>query len=167
MTETTEPAWLTIARSHLGVREYTPQRPGPNGELSNPIVEAWQRLAGIRRPDDDVPWCAAFVTGCMHEAGLTSFATSAARAWGSYGRRLEAPRVGAITVLWRESPTSPHGHVAFCVGEDARGMLLLGGNQANAVVVRPYPRARLLGFRWPTAAQLAAAGLDGDGLRLA
>lgn len=147
-TDAPEPPWLAIARGYLGVREYSPERPGPLGETSNPTIEAWQSLAGIRRPDDTVPWCAAFVTGVMHEAGF-DFRTSSARAWGRFGKPLAAPRPGAIAVLWRESPTSPHGHVGFFEREDARGIWLLGGNQGNAVTVRPYPRARLVGYRWP------------------
>lgn len=162
----TEPYWMEIARSHLGAREYTPQRPGPNGEASNPLIEGWQKLAGIRHPDDEIPWCAAFVTGVMHEAGLTDFATSAARAWNRYGTAC-TPRPGCIVALWRDSPSSPHGHVGFLVGDDAHGgVMLLGGNQANAVLIRPYARARVLGYRWPTAAQLASAHLDGDGRRV-
>lgn len=142
------PPWLTIARGYIGVREYSPERPGPLGELSNPTIEEWQREAGIRRPDDEVPWCAAFVTHVMLKAGY-EYRTSSARAWGRFGKPLAEPRPGAIAVLWRESPTSPHGHVGFYDHEDARGIWLLGGNQQNAVIVRPYPRARLVGYRWP------------------
>lgn len=143
-----DPRWLVIARGYLGVKEYSPQAPGPLGEHSNPTIEAWQAEAGIRRPDDEIPWCAAFVTHVMAEAGF-SFRTSSARAWERFGKPLSAPRPGAIAVLWRDSPASPHGHVGFFVREDDRGVWLLGGNQGNAVTVRPYPRTRVLGYRWP------------------
>jgi hypothetical protein len=36
------------------------------------------------------------------------------------------------------------------VGEDAAGnLLILGGNQGDAVNVRAFPRARVLAYRWP------------------
>lgn len=143
-----DPAWLVIARKYLGVREYTPERPGPLGELSNPVVEAWQRESGIKRPDDEIPWCAAFATGVMVEAGY-DFRTSSARAWAKFGKPIAAPMPGAIVVLWRESPESVHGHVGFFVREDERGIWLLAGNQGNAVTVKPFPKTRVLAYRWP------------------
>lgn len=164
---TAEPAWLTTARSYFGVREYTAQRPGPNGELSNPLIERWQALAGIRRPDDAVPWCAAGVTGWLCETGLTDFHTSSARAFGHYGVAT-APRVGCITVLWREDPNGPHGHVGLLVAWTATTITLLGANQGDAVKTASFQRSRLIPrepFRWPSSKQLAAAHLDGDGLR--
>lgn len=162
------PRWYEIAQSYLGLREYTPQRPGPNGEQSNEQIEKWQRAAGIRRPDDATPWCAAAMTGWLYEAGLTDFATSAARSFGGYGRGLAQPRLGCIVVLWREAPSSPHGHVGLFVREDERGLWLLGGNEDNAVTIKPYPRLRLVkdGFRWPTLGQLTAAHLDENGRRV-
>lgn len=141
--------WYVIARKYLGVREYTEQRPGPNGELSNPLIEAWQREAGIRRPDDEVPWCGAFVTHVMLEAGF-NFRSSSARAWARAFKPVKTPRPGVITVLWRDSPLSPHGHVGFFVRKDEHGLWLLGGNQGNAVTVRAYPPARLLDYRCPS-----------------
>lgn len=163
------PAWYELAHGYLGTKEYTPQAPGPGGEQSNPVIERWQKLAGIRRPDDEIPWCAAFVTGVLHESGLTDFATSAARVFARYGDALSEPRYGCIVALWRDSPTSPHGHVGFYAREDAQNVWLLGGNQANAVVIRPYAKGRVLhqGYRWPTPATLERAGLTRDGIRRA
>lgn len=145
---TSDPRWLVIARKYLGVREYDAQRPGPLGELSNPVVEAWQREAGIKRPDDEIPWCAAFLTHVMLEAGF-DFRTSSARAWAKFGKPITAPQPGAIVVLWRESPLGPHGHVGFFVREDEKGIWILAGNQGNAVTVKPFPKTRVLAYRWP------------------
>jgi hypothetical protein len=41
------------------------------------------------------------------------------------------------------------GHVAFYVGTQGLDYRVLGGNQADAVCVAGYPKARLLGFRVP------------------
>ena len=54
------------------------------------------------------------------------------------------PRPGAIAVLSRGSdPTL--GHVGFLVGSTPTDVILLGGNQGDAVTVAAFPRARLLG----------------------
>ena len=65
---------------------------------------------------------------------------------------MEEPKYGCIVVFSR--PPSPRsGHVAFFVRTEGRGSsqkhYVLGGNQRNAVNVRPYPASRVLGFRWP------------------
>lgn len=59
------------------------------------------------------------------------------------------PELDAITVFWRESKTSRKGHVGFYVQETSTHISVLGGNQGNKVTVDPYPKARLLSYRWP------------------
>lgn len=158
MTIDAPPPWLTIARGELGVREYGNKgglRPGPNGELSNPRVERYQKAVGMRQ-DDEVPWCAAFAGWCLEQAGLPSTNSGAARSYARWGIGLRDPRPGCVVVLWREMVNGPHGHVGFFEREDSKGIWILAGNQGNAVTVRPFPRRRLLAFRWPTDAMLAA-----------
>ena len=56
------------------------------------------------------------------------------------------PAVGSIVVFERGSG----GHIGFVVGRDYNdNLLVLGGNQSNAVNVRSFPRSRVLGYRWP------------------
>jgi len=56
-------------------------------------------------------------------------------------------------VLWRDDPQSWKGHVAFFVREDGDDVVLLGGNQLESVREHRYPRANVLGYRWPRAAR--------------
>ena len=51
------------------------------------------------------------------------------------------------------------GHVGFLLGEDDDHVFLLGGNQGDAVTVVAFPKARIVGLRWPaeTAARPSAA----------
>lgn len=149
------PLWLTIARGELGTREYTPQRPGPRGELSNPRVEAYQAAAGGMQ-DDEIPWCSSFLSWVMLQAGLPKMGTGA-RAWARWGDALTKPQPGAVVVLWREAPTSRFGHVGLYEREDSRGIWLLSGNAGNAVTVKPFAPRRVLAVRWPSAEMLAAA----------
>ena len=63
---------------------------------------------------------------------------------------LDEGRFGAVAVLSRGSDPSA-GHVGFLLGETDGHVLLLGGNQGDAVSVAAFPKTRLLGFRWPQA----------------
>jgi uncharacterized protein (TIGR02594 family) len=154
------PPWLVIARGELGVREYSAFRPGPKGASSNPRIEEYQRAAQGRE-DDDVPWCSSFVCWVMEQAGLPSTNSGAARSWMRWGVGIKEPRPGCVVVLWREAPTGYKGHVGLYErrGSHPDSLVLLGGNQANAVRTAAFPSSRVLGYRWPSPEMLASMTL--------
>lgn len=137
--------WLDRARSYLGMAETV----GPH---HNPeIVGLWKtaRVPGIR--DDETPWCAAFVSAVLEEAGIVSARTGWARSYLNWGVKIGAPAVGCIVVFER-GPKA--GHVGFVVGQDKTGnLMVLGGNQGNAVTVKPFDPNRVLGYRWPAGSE--------------
>lgn len=57
---------------------------------------------------------------------------------------LEEARVGDIVVYWRGSKNGWMGHVGFYAGIVGDNIKTLGGNQANEVNIRNYPKSRLL-----------------------
>jgi hypothetical protein len=59
----------------------------------------------------------------------------------------EPYRPGDVVVFWRERPGGIKGHVAFFVEENDTHVLVLGGNQNNAVRKAYYPKTRILGVR--------------------
>lgn len=135
-----EPKWLTEARRHRGQREI-------KGAQHNPfILKLW---SAIRAPftDDETPWCAAFVGGCLEAAGIKSSRSAAARSYLKWGAGLTRPVLGCVVVFER-GPT--HGHVAFLVGLTPAGdPVCLGGNQGDEVNERTFDRRRVLAYRWP------------------
>lgn len=137
-----EARWLKEAWREFGQAE----RPG---RRANPRIVAMYRDAGhpnVTR--DEVAWCAAFVGACLKRAGHASTRSLMARSYLKWGEALAAPRVGAIAVLSRgRNPAL--GHVGFWLGETDRDVMLLGGNQGDAVSVARHPKSRLLGLRWP------------------
>lgn len=162
------PLWMELARSHIGVREWDPRHPGPKGETSNPVIEEWLRRAGVRHPDDEIAWCAAYLSSMMDDAGVANgLRTSSARACAGFGDRIAQPRLGCIVTFWRESPKSRKGHTGFFDRIDTAKSEIwtLGGNQGNEVKVWHYPQFRLDGYWWPKASVLARAGLDENGVR--
>jgi len=139
-----QPEWLAAAWAELGQREIA-------GNADNARIRAFFRDVGQPASlHDEVAWCAAFVGACLERAGLASTRSLMARSYLRWGDAVSAPRFGAVAVLSRGSDPSA-GHVGFLIGETASHLVLLGGNQADAVSVAAYPRARLLGLRWPQA----------------
>lgn len=150
MTPTLQPTWLDRAWADLGVREAT-------GPADDPRVVAYYRDAGHPEiTSDSVAWCAAFVGACLARAGQTPSGSLLARSYLSWGEALEEPRLGAVAVFPRGADPAL-GHVGFLIGVTDRALIVLGGNQSDAVSVEAYPRDRLLGLRWPSASPPSAA----------
>lgn len=135
-----EPRWLTLARAYIGTREIK----GPRHEPQ--ILNWWATIKAPWFKDDETPWCAAYVGGVLEEAGIRSSRNAAARSYLKWGERLTKPALGAVVVFSRGGG----GHVGFVVGRDTRGRLMvLGGNQGDAVNIKPFNEDRILGYRWP------------------
>lgn len=150
--------WLDIAWADEGVCEIA----GPGAELK--IVQYFREAGRPEITSNETPWCAAFVAACLSQAGIAPTLPSAerllARAYLKVGTPIDKPRSGCIAVLMRGDPSGYTGRVGFVVGEAETHIALLGGNQANAVNVRHFPKGHVLGYRWPetvTAAQLDKA----------
>jgi uncharacterized protein (TIGR02594 family) len=156
-----EPVWIIKARSYIGTREY-------GGSKHNSIILRWWRAIKSAIADDESPWCAAFVGGVLEECTIVSSRAANARSYLKWGARLSAPVVGCIVVFWRGDPKGWSGHVGFVVGKDKAGnLMVLGGNQGDAVNVKPFGRERVLGYVWPKGIPLPAIQtlpvLDSDG----
>lgn len=142
-----EPRWMSIARDYMaqGVRERL-----PNGK-PNPLIAEFFQSTKFKTGDANDAWCSAFVNHCMLQAGVPGSGKANARSWLDWGVAIDVPTPGCVVVFSRP-PQPASGHVAFYVREEQNWINVLGGNQANAVCIRPYARARLLGYRMPTEA---------------
>lgn len=153
-----EPQWLTEARRHEGVTEI-------KGPKHNGTILGW--LSSLRAwwKEDETPWCGVFVANCINVCGvpLPKY-WMRAKDWLGRGVSVAAPCVGAVVVFTRDGG----GHVGFVVGKDARGnLMVLGGNQGDAVNIKPFAVSRAAGYRWPSAYPSAGRFnlpvLDSDG----
>ena len=137
---TAEPSWIARGRAHIGLREVP-------GKGDNPIIQRW--LRGLRAwwSDDATPWCGTFCAAMLQPDGFRlPQHWYRARAWLNWGEVVQQPVYGAIVVFERQGG----GHVGFVVGVDERNRLMvLGGNQGDAVSVAPFDRSRVLGYRYP------------------
>lgn len=145
-----QPKWLSEAWRELGQREVS----GPG---DNPRVIAMYRDAGHGEiQHDETAWCAAFAGACLERSGLKGSGSLMARSYLEWGEEAHEARTGAIAVLSRAGDPGS-GHVGFLIGETDGSIILLGGNQGDAVSVAAFPRSRLLGLRWPETQQTAPA----------
>lgn len=88
--------FLYVARSQVGVREVTANW--------SPVIKLYLKVAGVFFP---APWCAAFLTWCLLEAGadrkkLPKFPASTYYWWSwakANGRLLNAPSRGRLIVV--------------------------------------------------------------------
>lgn len=143
-----EPAWLTIARGLLGLREI----PGPQ---NNPEIVALWRDAGLPFTDDEVAWCAGFVGGVLARAKIKPSGRADARSYIGWGidvfedRNIKRIPLGAV-IIFARPPAQWSGHVGFAVGIAADGRVMcLGGNQKNMVSILPFDAERTIGARYP------------------
>ena len=141
---------MTVAYAQLGVEETS----GPGATPA--IVEYFRQAGRADVVSDEVPWCAAFVAACLSQGGCRSEVEKIpkarrllARAFLDIGTPLDEPLAGAIAVFERPEAGPTSGHVGFVVGATETHVHVLGGNQGNSVSIKPYPRARLIGLRWP------------------
>jgi uncharacterized protein (TIGR02594 family) len=119
-----------------------------HGPKHSPRVLEYHQATTFKAETDEVPWCSSFVNWCMREAGIEGTQSAAARSWLTWGEGLDAPRYGCVTVLSRGS-NPMQGHVGFYVGERPDAVLVLAGNQGDAVSIAAFNRARILAYRWP------------------
>ena len=133
-----------LAQRFVGVAEIT-------GEKDNPLIVWMLQLSNPDVEDDQVPWCSGFPNMCAWILRLPRSKSNAARSWLRVGqvKTLDEAELGDVIVLARgDDPLA--GHVGFFAGwaDDQRSLIyLLGGNQANAVTVAPFPVSRVLGVR--------------------
>jgi uncharacterized protein (TIGR02594 family) len=150
--------WIEMAKNHIGVTEV-------KGAAHNPvIVQFWKdiRRGGIK--DDETPWCAAFVGSMLERCGIQSTRFESAKSYLSWGEQLDRPVYGCVVVFSRDGG----GHVGFVVGKDKAGnLLVLGGNQDDAVNVKSFPLSRKPIYRWPQGEPVPAGELPvGDSVAM-
>lgn len=157
-----EATWLGIATQEDGQEELS------GAAANNPRIQEYLRtvpyLADIKTGTpgitlahlDETPWCACFVNWCLSRAGLSPYPKAAAKDWLQYGRAIDEPVPGAITIVYKKPKTSVDRkttssgyHVAFYVCGSGSSLTLFGGNQGNRVCEKTFAGWRLEGYRWP------------------
>lgn len=149
---TKELPWIAEARKDMGIAEIVGGKENPK------ITQYWQEVFSAKGQTDklcqgvwrteNTPWCAGFVSAKLAEVGLVKHIPEAfpmARSYEKAGTKLDKPAYGCVVVFSRNGG----GHVGFVVGKDRQGhIMVLGGNQGDAVNIKPFVPSRVTAYRW-------------------
>jgi uncharacterized protein (TIGR02594 family) len=154
------PDWLAEMRRITGLSE----KPGSADEpkilaMADYIAKTFPDMANYcaQYRADATPWCglcAAYCMACADPPIRPPFGKIDtdrflwAQAWGDdpkFGTVISSPRVGCVVVLKR----SGGGHVAFYESTSGSNYMLRGGNQSDAINVKPFPKSSVIALVWP------------------
>jgi uncharacterized protein (TIGR02594 family) len=132
-----------LAQRFVGMKEV-------GGSVSNPQILAMLRLDESWPAGDETPWCSAFVNYIAWLMRLPRSRKLNARSWLEVGASvpLVEARAAFDVVILSRPPSPESGHVGFMAGyEPPNTVLILGGNQGDAVCVAPFSSSRIIGIR--------------------
>ena len=141
---------FALAQRFIGMKEVA-------GAETNPNILAWLTHDLEWPTDDQVPWCSAFVNRVAWLLRLPRSKSLRARSWLRVGASIaieDATPGFDVVILKRGRGAQPGpevidapGHVGFYAGREGDQVMLLGGNQGDAVNVSGYSANRVLGIR--------------------
>ena len=138
--------WLDEARKEIGVSEHTVAG-------SKAVDQMWRdsKLSGLVGTAKTVPWCAGFANAMLERAGIRSPRKDSSASYDTWGVKLTEPKYGCLVRFQRPGG----GHIGFCVGKTTDGkLLILGGNQSDAVNIKSFGKDRVVAYRWPEGVQI-------------
>ncbi|MBL4650724.1 MAG: TIGR02594 family protein, partial [Aureispira sp.] len=139
-----KPNWISIAEGEKGVKENTSKT------KHDPRVMEYHASVKGNINTDETPWCSSFVNWVMNKAGKGGTNSAMAISWKKYGKKLDRPAYGSIAVIdWDGPGPGWKGHVGFVVGKKGNNILLLGGNQANAVNIKTFSTSKIVAYVVP------------------
>lgn len=133
------PPWMGEMHRRMGLHEIR----------DNAALTAWLKIGRWLGNPKNLPWCGDAVETCIVKTlpdELVPNNPFFAQAWKDFGNDAGGFRVGAIGVI-RWSATS--GHVGIEAARANGKILLLGGNQSNAINLTWFPETKFIAHRWP------------------
>ena len=132
------------------------------GREHNPRILEYHATTSLHATADEVPWCSAFLNWVFASVGIQGTASAAAASWLFWGKKLDFPTFGSVVVLARAGLTPaayeglragaegyPPAHVGIVVRDEGEWIAVVGGNQGDRVKVSKFPKARVIGYRFP------------------
>ena len=115
------------------------------GVTSNALVSEARKYIGTNPTGRGSLWCGAFMDMVLKRTGHAG-GGNLAKAYASYGTRVNGPQVGAIAVMGRRGG----GHVGVVSGVDPNGNpIVVSGNHNRTVAESVYPAGRISAYVLP------------------
>ena len=140
-----------LAQRFVGMREIP-------GEKDNPFIQWSLTLCGFPSDvHDEIPNCSAFANAIAWLLRLPRSKSAMARSWLQVGLPISLHLAAAgsdVVILKRGKGEQPGpeviaapGHVGFFSALEGGDVLVLGGNQGDAVSIARFPVTSILGIR--------------------
>lgn len=138
------PKLVVAGLSYLGLKEFP-------GKESNPVIMQMAKELGVDKiyTNDDISWCALFICYLCKITGkpmpYKSYEILRAASFATWGNPVERgdERLGDIAVFKR-----PGGnHVGIVIAITRTTVVVLGGNQSNAVTITEISQQRMTACR--------------------
>ncbi|MBO0664173.1 peptidoglycan-binding protein [Jiella sp. MQZ9-1] len=124
------------------------RRRGLNEIRDNAALTAFLKIGRFLGNPKNLPWCGDCVESAFAKALPEEVLPKNpffAQNWAGFGRKVPAI-VGAVGVIrW----SARAGHVGIVAGLEGDTVVLLGGNQSNAINCRGFAQRNFIAFRWP------------------
>jgi uncharacterized protein (TIGR02594 family) len=111
-----------------------------------PELQVFRPVANPR--SDEAPWAAAFINHTTQKAGIESAESERACDWLKWGQPFEKPSLGSVAIF-DFGQGACRGHIGMVVGKCGNALVVLGGNQQNAVKRLAFANDHIAGFRVP------------------
>jgi len=128
------------------------RRKGLHETRDNGALASWLRVGRFLGNPAKLPWCGDAVETAIAKTLPDEPVPDNpfwAQGWARFGTQAGPTDVGAIGVIrW----SARAGHVGIVAAYDAsrRRVLLLGGNQSDAITLSWFPLSKFIAFRWPS-----------------
>lgn len=132
---------FSLAKRFIGVKEVP-------GTQNNYQIMAMLDLDNKWPQLDEVPWCSAFINYIAWLLDLPRSKSLSARSWLTVGTeiKLEDAKMGNDVVVLSRG-TGEQGHVGLYVSHDEYRVMIIAGNQGDAVSIAAFDIDRVLGVR--------------------
>ena len=128
------------------------RRKGLHEKKDNSSLTSWLRSGKFLGDPAKLPWCGDAVETAIVRTLPSELVPDNpfwAQGWGTFGVKAKASDVGAIGVIrW----SARAGHVGIVAAYDStrQRVLMLGGNQSDAITLSWFPLSKFVAFRWPS-----------------
>lgn len=141
------PPWFEHAKKDYKLAEI-------KGGKHNPRIIEMHAYTKLGATDDETPWCSSAMNAWLIESGFAAEKSAAAISWEKYGVAVKQNSLLTGDIIVFKRGTGWQRHVALYAGQRRRyngkdQVLVLGGNQKNAVNYQFYDVDKITAIRRP------------------
>lgn len=130
------------------INEYSQNIRETVGNVHTPRILKYHSYTSLKATSDEISWCSSAMCACMEELGIPSTKSAAAISWVDWGFPVKDFVLGAVAVFKRDAHPNA-AHVAIALKDNGDSIMVIGGNQKDAITIMAMPKNKLICYRWP------------------